>query len=510
MDRIATTTSLISGIVDAYNHLTFQNELKEVLRILVREFNSILNENAGEYNLSTANSVRPVKYYSVVGRIKEKDSFHEKLIRGNLIFSVLKLNNFKSKAEITSRRKKVREIIKEVSEDIIGIKILTELEQDCKEVILLLKDKHSIYFNNKNYIYLELDDIEKQPRRMRNGLEFYKINGVYKGSFKFELQIKSKLLSVWGDMDHSMFYKDYSVSPVKENVKDSMINLGSLILQVDRFLLQIRQAEHSFSRNREVIDFTEKFSKQYSQILKEKLGFGYRLEDISEFLFFMYKNLPKKKRDFRARLDFSVLRTKSLSSLIKHYVRVRNKDFNLQIIELVYFNWFSKNISTKNRRITNFNRVIPKLIADYLRFLSSHLRKQYKYNSTYLESNFEKICMHLNTGALLYNFEKLNSFFSALANISIYSDIEVGKYNDSQKNDIQNFLLLIYYGENAEDYFKSIQSGVDTNDLIKTLTSIKFSFHDKKIKEIAGFGSTQELIQKGLIILKKLSDEISN
>ena len=81
-------------------------------------------------------------------------------------------------------------MIKQISDDIIGIKILTELEDDCKKVISLLKDKYLMLFNDKRKLYLDLDDLEKQPIRMRNGLEFYKIKGIYAESFKFELQIK--------------------------------------------------------------------------------------------------------------------------------------------------------------------------------------------------------------------------------------------------------------------------------------------------------------------------------
>src|SRR5687768_359823 len=97
MDRIANTTALISGIVDAYNQGTFQNKLKTTLKTIAVKFDNILSKNAEEYNLITSNSVRPIKYFSVVGRVKEKDSFHEKMIRGNLIYSFLEVKKFKSK-----------------------------------------------------------------------------------------------------------------------------------------------------------------------------------------------------------------------------------------------------------------------------------------------------------------------------------------------------------------------------------------------------------------------------
>src|SRR5687767_6571383 len=133
MDKIAAATALISGIADAYNHGTFQNELKETLKKLIVKFNNILSQYADEYDLITSNSVRPVKYFTIVGRVKERDSFHEKMIRGNLIYSFLEMRRFRTKTEVSRNRKKVQDIIKQISDDIIGIKILTELEEDCKK-----------------------------------------------------------------------------------------------------------------------------------------------------------------------------------------------------------------------------------------------------------------------------------------------------------------------------------------------------------------------------------------
>jgi ppGpp synthetase/RelA/SpoT-type nucleotidyltranferase len=510
MDKIARTTALISGIVDVYGTETFQTELSDVLGKLIKRFTLILSKHAEQYELTTSNSVRDIKYYSVLGRIKEADSFHEKMIRGNLINSFLKAHRFTSKAEISRSRKRVQTIIKNISEDIIGVKILTELEEDCKNVISILRDKHSSLFSDKRDIYLDPQDLENQPIKMRNGLEFYKIRGIFKETFKFELQIKSKLLSVWGDMDHSMFYKDYSVSPLRDNVKESMVNLGRLIFQVDKFLLQIRNAEQNFSKNREVIDFIDKFSEQYSQLLKKKLRFGYRLEDISEFLFYLYKNLPKRKQAIRARLNYSILSKRGTNDLVKHYAKVRNGDFNLQIIELVYFNWYSRYEVDQAIDEGDFNRKIGILIGKYLEFLSTHLESDFTQSTQYLKSNFPKVCAYLDSGILLYSFDKINSFFSSLSTIIKYSDIEEGKYSDDQIDDIRNFILLLHYQENAEGYLKAKRDNINLGDLIATLTAIRFTLEGRTGGEIRAMSAAQDLIQRGLFILKKMTDEISN
>ena len=391
------------------------------------------------------------------------------------------------------------------SDDIIGIKILTEVEEDCKKVIRLLLDSHSTTFSNRKGIYLDPIDLERQPVKMRNGLEFYKIKGVYKNDFKFELQIKSKLLSVWGDMDHAMFYKDYSVSPVKKNVMETMVNLGSLITQVDKFLLQIREAENSFSKNRDVIDFTEKFSNKYSLPLKKKLGFGYRLEEISEFLFFMFQSLPNDKTMGKTELDFSLLNIKGHDELNKHYIKIRNTDFNLQIIELIFFNWFSLNYKEKNRKNNNFNNKIPDLLRKFEAFLVYHLTPELKHYSEYFEMNFDSIFLFLNSASVLYNFEKLNKFFEVLSNIITYSDIEIREDFENEKVTIKNFLLLTYYDQNAVIYIKSKSDPTFITVIIQILSNISFNYQDKKINEIYALKESENLILKSLIILKGIT-----
>ena len=150
------------------------------------------------------------------------------------------------------------------------------------------------------------------------------------------------------------------------------------------------------------------------------------------------------------------------------------------------------------------------MINAYLEFLVFHLRDDFAYYSVYLEENFSVLCEYLNSGALLYNFEKINSFFSTLSNIINYSDIDEGKYSDEQKNYIRNFLLLIYYSENAESYFKDIRDEINANDLILTISSIIFPLQEKKFSEIANLRNAEDLIQRALILLKKLSDELPN
>lgn len=503
MDRIATTTSLISGIVVAYDQKAFQVKLNATMKELCEWFEKFLEENAEDAGLITENTIRPVPYYSVGGRVKETDSFHEKMIRGNLIFKFLEKSSFRSKGEIIKRKAKAQEIIKEISDDLIGIKILTGVEEDCKKVLKLLIDKHSINFANKKKLWLSMDDLNRQPDKMRNGLRIYKVKGVFRETFQFELQIKSKLLSVWGDMDHAMFYKDYSVSPVKKNVMDSMVNLGNLITQVDHFLLHIREAEKTFSDSRSVIDFTEKFSEKYGDLLKEKLGFGYRLEEISEFLFYLFRQLPKEKK-FPFALDFSILNIRGADEFNRHYIRMRNKNINLQIIELIFFNWFSSQFSDRLKKSNNYNRLIPVLYGKYIEFLSKHLIEKNESFRNYLETEVPKLFIHFSNAATLYNFEKSNRFFDLLNAIITYSDIDVVFSNKGENLVVRNFIYLTYFKHNAVTFLRVNGSEKIIEDLRRILDRVPFDYQKKKIEEIEVFNEAGDLIQDCLLTLKDL------
>jgi hypothetical protein len=108
MDRIASTTSLISGIVEAYDTTTFQRELNSMMESLIQKFEGFIEENAIDSGLITKNTIRPIRYFSVEGRIKERDSFHEKMIRSNLIYEFLDKKRYRSKKEILKKKSEVQ------------------------------------------------------------------------------------------------------------------------------------------------------------------------------------------------------------------------------------------------------------------------------------------------------------------------------------------------------------------------------------------------------------------
>jgi ppGpp synthetase/RelA/SpoT-type nucleotidyltranferase len=497
MDKIHKITSFINGIVEVYSDEDFQSELKNTTDTICNKLSALIDKNGGAYDLVSSNSVRPLRYYSVDGRVKERASFHEKMIRGNLVYNFLDKKRYKSRKQILNDHVHARKIIKEVVDDIIGIKILTEVEADCKKIHRLLEDIYSIALNDKSDIYLEIEDLKSQPIKMRNGLEFYKIKGVYASTFKFELQIKSKLLSVWGDMDHSIFYKDYSVSPIKENVRNSMNHLGILITQVDKFLLQIREATTTFSKSRKVVDFIEHFSTNYSPILEKKLGFGYRLDEIVEFLFYLFE-LPNRKE--KKVFNYDYLKYKHSDSTISHYIGLRNKSFNLQIIELVYYNWFGSTRLTPN----TFDTTIRKFLDEVRAFHLSKISDKNDEVSQLIAEHLLKNIPFLKQGAVLYNSDMINDFAELYRVFCSYSDIEIHYANFDERSLFAMFLLLIFLQRDCTIFIQHYRIDERRDVFVGILTSLKFPYENIAMTELSKYKSVESLKNKCLDALKDL------
>ena len=89
--------------------------------------------------------------------------------------------------------------------DIIGVRVVTELRHDCNKVLALLRAFIDDLATTE--VVLDKIDLESQPQKMKNGLFIYKIKGIFRSDFGFELQIKSKIEEAWGDMDHAIFIK---------------------------------------------------------------------------------------------------------------------------------------------------------------------------------------------------------------------------------------------------------------------------------------------------------------
>ncbi len=273
-----------------------------------------------------------ISFFDVVHRVKSPKSLYNKLIDKNLIFSFPKEN-----IDLKKRDKEIDDFILETN-DLIGIKIITNLYNDCESVFKLLKNE---LVNHE----VGLDFSGKIPDTMKNGLPIYKMNGVFKG-FNFELQIKSKLDSAWGDLEHNLFYKDYEFYHLKDNNKKIMSNIGYMLRNAEDLMLTIRNAKTEFYKDYDLINFSKDVNERFASFTKEFIGSTKVIEENIMKLYSIYKYLIIEQEELLSEVDVIENYIDYVSSnedkLITTYKSIKEKSFQLIVLENIYLNWINK------------------------------------------------------------------------------------------------------------------------------------------------------------------------
>lgn len=345
-----------------------KNELKSAQKDLQKDFEEILLLHAQKYKLvSTSDySVNPTAYYGVKSRVKSPHSFKEKLYRKNLGLQI----SLKHDLTITTFSEKHPEVKKSILllDDIIGTRIVTELKHDCKNAYELVKNE-SHFFEDRDIIFFK-EELNEQPEYMKNGLPIFRIKGIYKKIYGFELQIKSKIDEAWGDMDHSIFYKDYSVSPIKNTVQTTMNNIGHLFDKVEDLLFGLRNSESNYQEKKEEIDFLYKLSGSAFIEIKKKLGDNYDLSNIASSIKYIQNQTKIENKDIEVKdLKFDFLTYSSDEEEVSKYIQNRNANFELIILESLYWYWMEK--GEIKRKIDDGNYIVE--IKIYINILTDNL-----------------------------------------------------------------------------------------------------------------------------------------
>ncbi|WP_315819390.1 RelA/SpoT domain-containing protein [Paraflavitalea speifideaquila] len=332
-DIISENISRYKALSIIYND-TIYDSLKEPRAKLEGIFIALLDNKGQEYALQKNNSVYAAKYYHVKSRIKATDNFYEKLIRKNIGLTLTNKYDLIQNEENLNLKK--GEIITDIQnlDDIIGLRIVTELKKDCVNVYELLENSGD-FFQEKQ---IKFKDLKGQPQKMKNGLDIYRIKGIFQGIFGFELQIKSKIDEAWGELDHTLFYKDYSISPIKDTVQVTMNNVGELLDRIEYLLYDLRESGSNYIENAEHLKFQEELEHEISVLLKEKFETPYRLKEIAHYL----KYFRDKLGVGEVRLDsigYNHLEWAGASTFTNSYIKIRNSNFDLLLIETLYLNW---------------------------------------------------------------------------------------------------------------------------------------------------------------------------
>lgn len=349
----------LSVFFDTKLRKSLKGELKEIKKVFV----ALIEQYAKDYNLTSENSVHDSIYANVVGRVKNKKSFKEKLIRKNLGLEFI--NKHKLVDEIEGKKGELELSIKHDIDDIIGLRIVCDLRKDCIKVFELLKDKEKDL--NKKGIVFELGEMDNQPQTMKNGLDIYRIKGIYDSRIAFELQIKSKIEEAWGELDHFMLYKDFSFFPSKDIVQKTMNNVGKLLDEIEFLLYDLRNSKNDYKDNLEDTDFLDALEITVNDSIKENFSFSYQLEKIAGVLKLISDDLETKVFDKKPKkLDFEFL--KFNSNIHSDYLSSRNSSYELQILESIFvLIWSDKNHPLDENSYDSFLTELKKYLNRYMK-----------------------------------------------------------------------------------------------------------------------------------------------
>jgi len=405
MRSIEEKIKAINFVSERFSEL--RKEFTSNQQIIVDLLKELIDKYADDFSLTKDNSVRKIKFYNIVSRIKEKESFSEKLIRNNdyNLFD----ENLINLDEVNEPVLKTN--IKNI-DDLIGIKILTDLNIDSINMFNLISSSKFINNALDKGIIINPLDLTAQPVKMKNGLNIFKMRCKYE-TWNFELQIKSKLESAWGDMEHSIFYKDYKITPVRDLAQQSMNHIGKLLIQIDDFLQEIREANSNFSVNSKVILFINDFEKLYAQRVASILGgINFNFKKIAS-LSFNINNIDNKL------LINQEIKTNHLTFLCpkySHYINNRNKDFDLQILEIIVLSSLDIEVTQDNIEVTldGFFKLVTesykimilenKLVQDEelaIKYTKLFFDICIKYNCTEFLLNTKNVYNHINNLKLL-------------------------------------------------------------------------------------------------------------
>lgn len=433
-------------------------ELENSKDELINIFDQLLKEHGAEYKLQTQSSVNHVFYFAVKGRIKTKKSFAEKLIRKDLGIEFIKdfgenLKEYNSKrALIVNRIKKL--------DDIVGIRIVTELKEDTYSVIKLLNDNLE-FLKSQNIV---LHNISSQPEKMKNGLDIFRIKAEYQDIISFELQVKSKIEEAWGEMDHTIFYKDHSFSPIKPTVQKTMNNISLLLDRIENLLFDLRHSSQEFEMSRSFINFENNLYKRYNAKITEVFGHSISINEISEPLFLMRNDVLKTQKniiDLSFNFDFLKLPLKEEKNL--NLSKLFHTSHKLLITEALFHNILRTDDNSFSLDINNYEEIFELYLNLYFNYLSSKTGIEVESFRDSLTEN----ALYFTTSSVLFDYKKIR--FYEKVSLILTNSLE-----DQPEEDIQllrSLCLIELFEGRTLDYWLEVKEQLESNvmQLIETV-----------------------------------------
>ena len=202
------------ALMEAYTDSEFKNSLEAI------------KSNLKTWLTQWANRLDPFdpripNVASIEARVKGNKSFEEKLYRKNYI----------KEWDVSDDKKTNQELIMRSLTDLIGLRVncyFSVHEIDFYNYFL-----HTKSFQEKEGYQFNFDENKKQ----KNENIIYKFSGVYKDTCHFEVQIKSVVHNVWGEIEHRTVFKNPTYDSFYEEKKRISRTLHDTLMASDNELL---------------------------------------------------------------------------------------------------------------------------------------------------------------------------------------------------------------------------------------------------------------------------------
>lgn len=159
--------------------------------------------------------------FSVQSRVKGISTFEEKLYRKNYIKTW----------DVSDNKEENQQFIIYNLTDLIGIRVNCYFS-DYEHLIYN-------YFQQGKDSLPDFDFNFEENTQQKNGHKIFKFSGKYKRVYQFEIQIKSVVHNVWGEVEHKTVYKNPNYDGFMRKKKELTDSLHQVLFASDNQLLSI-------------------------------------------------------------------------------------------------------------------------------------------------------------------------------------------------------------------------------------------------------------------------------
>lgn len=204
MNNSLTTEKKEALLLSAFSALLDNDSLKDARDAIEEKLNSFIKDVKKQF--------QPEQriFDNVESRKKSKESFLEKIYRKDYIHTWAVSDNAQRNADLIAKN----------LPDLLGYRINCYFYEDEKKIFDVIK---RCYDNDYFGEDIRLDFSENKIQK--NGHTIYKLSGLYKDQYHFEVQIKSLMHNIWGEVEHKTIYKsrNYDVNTATKEIFTSEI-----------------------------------------------------------------------------------------------------------------------------------------------------------------------------------------------------------------------------------------------------------------------------------------------